>query len=204
MHWTSLFYLGLFTLLPFAVARRTGSECTVRSNVTMVSDVSTAPVQHGAASNLQAGFAYPWPEVERNGRKIRVVTYCYSNEEVRNYFDCPYVRDALQRWREKLDSPPFKGTTNLVWEELHDGNKDPSKRQPRYCFDADRKWDHKNVPGDTLWINIDHSRLDRGAAMVGYVKETEPGAAGYNNMKLGPHIAVDELTHEVSQQYVPG
>ncbi|KAJ4986430.1 hypothetical protein SVAN01_08122 [Stagonosporopsis vannaccii] len=196
MHWTFLFCLGLLALLPFAVSRHTGSECTVRSNVSIVSDVAAAPVQHGAASQLQAGTVYPWPEVERNGRKLRVVTYCYSNEAVRTYFDCPYVRDALNRWREKLDSPPFKGTTNLVWEELNDGNKDPSKRQPRYCFDANRNWDHKNVPDDTLWINIDPSRLDGGVAMVGYVKETEGGKVGYNHMKLGPHVTVDVITHE--------
>lgn len=194
-----LFCLALFIFLPFVVAR---SECRVRSNVAMVPDVAAAQVQYGAASELEAGLAQPWPEIERNGRKLRVVTYCYSNRAIRDWFDCPRVKEAFDRWRNKLDTPPFKGTTNIAWEELNDGNPDRTQRQPKYCFDANENWDVANIPGDTLWIDIDHASGEGGHFTVGYDPPVADDEVSYRYMKLGPQVTIDAITHEASQRQV--
>ncbi|KAJ8107672.1 hypothetical protein OPT61_g8707 [Boeremia exigua] len=168
MHRLLLLVCFGFYFLSLVIAHGADSNCRVRSNATMVPDVAAALVQYAGASEIAAGYKQPWPEVVRNGRKVRVVTYCYTNKVARDRLDCPHVAEGFKRWRDKLDSPPFKGTTNLVWEELNDGNRDRSKRKPVYCFDSNRMWDPTKVPGDTLWIAFDASGNRGGMASVGY------------------------------------
>lgn len=189
--------LELFICIPFAIGRPTSFECRTHSKAIMVSDQAASRVQYGAASELAADLAHPWPEVEHNGRKLRVVTYCYSNKEVRDWLD-DYVKAAITRWKEKLSSPPFKGTTNLAWQELHDGNLDPCKRQPRFCFGPTKEWDRENVPGDTLWVNIDHDQGAGGKSTVGYLPPNHENEVAYQHMKLGSEVTVEAIVHEVS------
>lgn len=196
MRRTCAFILGVFALLSFATARRSRFDCSVQSNTTMVEDAWAAQPQNGAASEIQAGFKQPWPEVIRNGQSVRVVTYCYETAATRAYLDCPWMKDAIDRWKNKLREPRFAGTTNVKWEELSDGNPDPAKRQPVYCFDATNHWDTPNVPADTLWIGIDHNIGETGAASVGYNALSTVEAR--HSMRLGPHVTVDAITHEVS------
>ncbi|KAH6625712.1 hypothetical protein C7974DRAFT_206176 [Boeremia exigua] len=193
--------LGLLALLPSIIARRNGFECSVRSNTTLVPDVAAALVQYGAASELATGFKQPWPEVDRKGRKMRIVKYCYSEKHVRDHLDCPRFRDAFDKWRQKLDSPAFKGTTNLYWEELSDGNPDRSKRQPRYCYDADKNWDSKNVPHDTLAIRIDRNAGKSASSTVGYDPTREKDLFGYHIMNIGPDVTTATIAHELGHVF---
>lgn len=165
---TKLFLgLGLAILLPSATAHQSRFDCTVQSNATMIEDAWATQAQYGAASEIQAGLKQPRPEVVRNGRRVRVVTYCYETAAAREYLDCPWVKDAVDRWKDKLAESRFAGTTNLKFEELSDGNPDPARRQPRYCFDETSHWDSANVPADTLWIGIDHNAGVTGHSTMG-------------------------------------
>ena len=90
---------------------------------------------------------------------------------------------------------------------VHDGNSDPAKRQPRYCFGASRFWDFEKVPGDTLRISIDEVMDATGHSATRYRVSSVQGATGGGgggprNMMLGPHATVDAITYKVSQRHV--
>lgn len=192
------FITGLSALLTLAATRLPQFDCTVQSNTTMVEDAWATQAQYGAASEIQAGLKQPWPEVIKNGQRVRVVTYCYETLAARQYLDCLWVKDAVNCWKDKLREPHFAGTTNLNFEELSDGKPHPARRQPRPCFDATSHWDTANVPADTLWIGINHNAGATGHSLVGY--DALSNVEGRHTMMLGPDVTVDSITHEASER----
>lgn len=187
--------LAQSVLLTPATTYQPRFDCKVQSNTTMIKDASAVQAQYGAASEIQAGLKQPWPEVNRNGQRVRVVTYCYEMAAARQYLDCPWVKDAVNRWKDKLREHRFTGTTNLRFEELSDGNPDSGRRQPRSCFDSTGHWDSADVPAGTLWIGIDHNAGATGHSTIGY--DALSNFEGRHNMMLGPEVTVDAITHEV-------
>lgn len=206
-----LLWLWLLALVPLTVARRAQFNCKVQSNITIAQDEAAAQVQYGAASAIAAGVREPWPVEIRNGRPKRVVRYCYTNQDHRQALDCQ-VQRALARWRLKLDSPAFNATTNLVWEETHDGNPDCRFRKPHYCWVVDdegkvvrdkeekMQWNINNVPGDTLWITINNK--GDNLATIGYANVEDPDDPvnrGRHYMSLGRRAKVSTIIHEVRE-----
>jgi len=132
----------------------------------------------------------------------------------RGHIDCN-VQEALGRWRDKLDSAGFAGTTNLQFEELHNGHHDDPNRTPRYCFivdgngnfvngpDGRAQWNFTHVPADTLWIQVLSSLCEGADTSIGYIPSNDPRAYGRHLMRLGPHVSVDSITHEVSETLNP-
>ena len=201
--------VSLFALLSIVNARQDRLDCKTRSNITIVEKVLATQPDTGSASELITHMREPWPLEVRHDHSHRVVRYCYSNPMTRSHIDCN-VQDALRRWRDKLDSPGFAGTTNLQFEELHNGHHNDLNRTPHYCFvvdsngnfingpDGRAQWNIEHVPADTLWIQV-LSLYGVGADTVaGYIPSNDPRAFGRHLMRLGPHVSVDSITHEVS------
>lgn len=97
MRLTHCLIIGLFALSPLATARQPRFDCTVQSSSTMVKDARAIQPQYCAASEIQAGLKQPWLEVIRNGQRVQVVTYCYETAAARQYLDCPWMKDAVNR-----------------------------------------------------------------------------------------------------------
>lgn len=206
-----LLSLLLLACVSSTLARRGRLNCGVQSNTILLSSDSSGQTQNGAASCIAAGSVLPWPLENRDGRSYRIVKYCYTSANHRGVLDCE-VQRALTRWRLKLDSPAFHGTTNLRFEELHHGGPDLASRKPQYCYIVDSsgkpipdengkgQWDIANVPGDTLWIRAEPAGA--GLASVGYVRVEDPHDAsrwGRHFMKLPRDARVPMIVHEVSE-----
>lgn len=161
MRLAPLVWIWLLACVPSTLARRGRMSCGTQSNGTLLRDDNTEQTQNGAASGIAGGIILPWPVENQDGRPYRTVRYCYTSANHRGHLDCR-VQRALARWRVKLDSPAFRGTTNLQFEEMSYGGPDRASRKPRYCFVVDDngtpvrdgngkgQWDIANVPGDTL------------------------------------------------------
>ncbi|KAF2995493.1 hypothetical protein E8E13_000013 [Curvularia kusanoi] len=122
----------------------------------MVPDISAA-LGKRAASELVTYMKEPWPVSTRNGRQLRVITYCYDDQATRMRLDCHIVREAIFRWEQKLYPRGYNPTTNVRFEEAHDGHPNPGQRQPYFCLvpttDGSRSW-NLLVPADTLRITM--------------------------------------------------
>ena len=99
-----LIYVVLFALLPFIRAFRCGTQ----TNITFVPDVAEALAQYGGFNESTTGLwqrgtnvfdigqyqpypnlRQPWPVLfRRNGKRVRVVQYCYDNEATREQLNC--------------------------------------------------------------------------------------------------------------------
>lgn len=131
--WPLFSCLWLLTLLPPTI---TVFHCSTPSDTIMSHNMSSAEqIQKRSASRFKAKLAIPWPLVTRNGRRLRVVKYCYADKYTRDLFDCPKVQDAFTLWADRLGYPAGQATGHsLSWDEADDRNPDPSKRRIEYCF----------------------------------------------------------------------
>ncbi|KAF2629311.1 hypothetical protein BU25DRAFT_420177 [Macroventuria anomochaeta] len=186
-----LFCLGLFALLLLIIAR---FDCRVPSNVIMVNDASAEQMQKGSASTLQASIADPWPLVVRNNQRLRVVKYCYHNQQIRDTLHCK-VQHTFQRWAAKLGYPASAQTGhNLGWEEAHDGNADPSQRRVEYCYDhTNLAWNPRADCG-SLFISINYKETDGAYATTPY--DAQSNEASRYWIMMAPNAGIDAITHE--------
>lgn len=174
----------------------------------MSHNVSSAEqFQKRSASRFKAKLAIPWPLVTRNGRRLRVVKYCYADKYTRDLFDCPKVQRAFTLWADRLGYPAGQATGHsLSWDEADDRNPDPSKRRIEYCFQPELSggkavWNDK-VDKDTLRISENLDQATGSYASVGYrvgARYTE----GYHWMVLSRNAEAEDIAHEVRRSCIP-
>jgi hypothetical protein len=193
-----LSYTVLFALLPLMFAHP-GFSSAVRSDITLIPDTAVVATEKRGASPFVAGLAQPqpWPELLYNNRRIRLITYCYTNKATRDRLECNVINFAIGRWRVKLNSRGFSGTTNVKFEEA----QDRASRTAYYCFDNQGRW-NDNVPDDALWIDIEGVDGVWGFSTVGWNPPVHgPLNQGRHRMFLAwlnnPARMTDVATHEV-------
>lgn len=193
-----IFFHGLLAMFSLAI---NALHCTTPSDTIMAHNISSAEhLQARSASAIKAKLAIPWPLVTRNGRRLRVVRYCYGDKYTRDLFNCR-VQDALTLWAERIGYPAGPATGHsLSWDEADDRNRNPIQRQIEYCFlpglvDGQVVWNPK-VDKDTLRIS---ENLGQGSlATTGY-RLGARYAVGFHWMQLQKNAVVEEVAHEGSR-----
>jgi hypothetical protein len=197
-----VFYTVLLALLPRVFAHPAFSYAIrnditlVPDNTTLVSDTAAAATEKRGASPFVVNRKQPWPELWYNNRRIHLITYCYTNKATRDRLECNIVSFAIARWRVKLNSRAFAGTTNVRFLEA----QDPASRTAHYCFDDQGTW-NDNVPDDALWIDLQGVGLS-AKTTAGWSPPThDPFDYGRHRMFLSWHNnaaqMTDVVTHEV-------
>jgi hypothetical protein len=188
-YWTWVLALLLLEITAF---------CTTPSDTIMAHNVSAAEqLQTRSASQLKAGLRIPWPAVTRNGRKLRVIKYCFADFLTRSRFEC-LLQDAFTLWAEGLGFPAGQVTGHSIsWEEAHNRNPNPSQRRVEYCYKlGSRDW-NDNLDKDTLRISINDDPNTGSYATVGY-RIGSRYTVGSHYMVLERSVDAKQIAHEVS------
>lgn len=196
---TLFFLLGAIALFPQALAHW---SCSALSDTTIVPSIAYAEAQLGSASYIQGHLAEPWPLIKSpNGRRLRVVRYCYADKATRDLLHCKKVMPALLLWAKGLGVPASAQKGHSVgWLEASNGETDPKLRKIEYCF-----VDY-GIPGLGL-SNIWNKAVDEDTLVI----YSDPGSSsssatvGYNNFREDKHVmtvgsesTVAVVAHEVS------
>lgn len=189
-----LFYLGLATFRPVLVACQLW--CNTTSSHIMVQDAVAEQAQYGSTSELISGYRQPWPLMQYRGVHLRVVKYCYRDQQTRDKFHCDRILPALSSWGESLGgAPSAQSGHGLGFLEANDGHQDPSQRRPEFCLGSDGRWNPRVGPGTLSVFRTEGDPL-MSSATVGY--KALGSRPGRHRLDIGEQASVGDVVHEVN------
>lgn len=125
----------LLLLSCFTIVLNAAAFCSVDSNVTLVSDLNGP--QLSSIGRLRFADRNPWPRDPtniRDGGVLRVVRYCFVNDEAQKKLHCSLMV-AFGKWANSLGQG-LRGRAehSLAWKEASNGKKKDEGRKFLRCY----------------------------------------------------------------------